>query len=181
MQPGRSDLVINEGEDFAKAYAFYERGGRVIEDLVTTNASTTATSATAAFTSADTGKKIATADGTGIADGTTMTYVNSTTVTLSAAATATLTEGVAVVRALNCSAYTAHAAEIRKTEDAATTLATLPVDTSREAVGFYTIELAAADTATLGQSGVWDWQVTGPNGISYWYAGKARFLKRVTT
>jgi hypothetical protein len=68
----------------------YYGGGvaRTVTDGVTTNASATLTSATAAFTSTDTGGGIF---GAGIPAKTTMTYVNATTVTLSNAATATAT------------------------------------------------------------------------------------------
>jgi len=66
--------------------------GRQVTDGVLTSGSTTLTSATAAFTSADNG---ATAIGTGIPAGATLTFVNATTATLSAAATASGT-GVTV-------------------------------------------------------------------------------------
>jgi hypothetical protein len=57
-------------------------------DGATTSGSTTFTSATATFAAGDTGKTIM---GAGIPAGTTITYVNATTVTLSNAATATAT------------------------------------------------------------------------------------------
>lgn len=61
---------------------------RTVTDAVT-NSTTTLTSATAAFTAGDNGKVIITKAANGILAGTTITYVNSTTVTLSAAATTT--------------------------------------------------------------------------------------------
>jgi hypothetical protein len=61
--------------------------GTTVNDGATTNASTTVTSATANFTSADIGRTIS---GTGIPGGATITSVtNATTVVISAAATAT--------------------------------------------------------------------------------------------
>jgi len=66
----------------------FNGNGTAVADAVTTSASTTLTSATAAFTSAMTGKAI---KGAGIPGGTTLTFVNATTVTLSQAATATAT------------------------------------------------------------------------------------------
>lgn len=62
-------------------------GGRYITDLAITSGSTTATSATAAFTSLDTGRMIQGPNN--IQDGTFITYVNATTVTLSRTATGT--------------------------------------------------------------------------------------------
>ena len=178
--PGRKNLTVREGRDFLQTFAFGEEGARKITDLVITNSSTTATSATAEFTSADTGKKLVTVDGTGITDGTTMTYVSATQVTLSAAATATATNVNAIVRGINCSAYTAHAAEWRNSEDAATTVAAFTVDDSRAAVGVFVLSLTAAQTAAATRSGVWDWKVTGPNGDTNWIEGKVVFKKTVT-
>jgi hypothetical protein len=177
--PGRKDINIYRGNDFAKTFAFLEPGGRGITDLVITSGSTAATSATANFTSADTGKKIVSIGGTGITDGTTMTYVSSTQVTLSASATATATNVAAAVRGINCSAYSGHAAEMRATEDSAV-LATFSVDSSRKAVGVFTVSLDATTTAALTLGGVWDWQVTGPNGVTTWISGKAKLTKDVT-
>ena len=178
--PGRKNLTVREGRDFITTFAFGEPGARKIEDLVITSSSTTATSATAEFTSADTGKKLVVIDGVGITDGTTMTYVSATQVTLSAAATATRSNVAAVVRGINCSAYTGHAAEWRNTEDAATAVATFTVDDSRAAVGIFEITLDAASTAAATRSGVWDWKVTGPNGDTNWIEGKVIFKKTVT-
>lgn len=79
-----ADEIATLGLTFAARDAHY--GTRSVTDGVTTNASTTVTSATAAFTQADKGKLIA---GTGITSGTTIASVtNATTVVLSAAATA---------------------------------------------------------------------------------------------
>jgi len=79
-----ADEIATLGLTFAARDAHY--GSRSVTDGVTTNASTTVTSATAAFTQADKGKLIA---GTGITSGTTIASVtNATTVVLSAAATA---------------------------------------------------------------------------------------------
>ena|SRR5246127_2346 len=67
----------------------YDSTPRTVTDGVTTNLSTTVTSATAAFTSSDVGQKIT---GTGIPTNTTIASVtNSTTAVLSAAATASNT------------------------------------------------------------------------------------------
>ncbi|WP_189113603.1 IPT/TIG domain-containing protein [Pilimelia terevasa] len=65
---------------------------RTVADGATTNASTTLTSATAAFTSADVGMSLSVASNTQVPAGTTIVSVtNPTTVVLSAAATATAT------------------------------------------------------------------------------------------
>lgn len=72
--------------------------GKVISDIVL-NSTTTATSATAAFTSADTGKTIMINGGLGSANVplvATITFVNATTITLSVAATVTGTAFVGV-------------------------------------------------------------------------------------
>lgn len=72
-----------------KRYSFtqYPAAARTVTDGVTTNASTSVTSATAAFTALDVGATIA---GTGIPGGTTIASVtNATTVVTSAASTAT--------------------------------------------------------------------------------------------
>lgn len=79
-----ADEIATLGLTFAARDALY--GTRAVADGVTTNASTTVTSATAAFTQADKGKLIA---GTGITSGTTIASVtDATTAVLSAAATA---------------------------------------------------------------------------------------------
>lgn len=178
--PGRKNLTVREGRDFSQTFAFGEEGARKITDLVITNGSTAATSATAVFTSADTGKKLVDVGEVGITDGTTMTYVSATQVTLSAAATATATNVNAVVRGINCSAYTDHAAEWRNTEDAADPVATFTVDDARAAVGVFVISLTSTQTAAGSRSGVWDWKVTGPNGDTNWIEGKVIFKKTVT-
>ncbi len=161
------DLSLYRGDDFVQPWGFVEEDGRVIDDLVITAASTAATSATALFTAADNEKKLTVSDGSGVADGTTMTYVSSTQVTLSAAATLTRTKVAALVRALNCSAYSAHLVSFRPSEDSTTvTLAT--VDTSRQSYGMFTFSLSAAQTTVLPRRGVWDWQTNGPNGVATW-------------
>ena len=161
------ELSIYRGDDFVQPWGYVEQGGRVIDDLVITTGSAVASSATAIFTTADSTKKLTVADGVGVADGTTMTYVSATQVTLSAAATQTRTGVAALVRALNCSSYSAHLLQFRPSEDSAV-VASATVDVSRQSVGMFTFTLSAAQTTALGGRGVWDWQVSGPNGVTTW-------------
>lgn len=180
--PGTFNLTgkyaVYSGSDWAVPFGFYEAGGRLIDDLVLTDGSTAATSATAAFTAADTGKKIATHDGSGVVDSATMTYVSATAVTLSVPATDTGTF-VATVRALNCSSYTNHTAEAKRAEGRPV-YCSFAVDVTRNAVGWHELTLPEATTEPLSGNGVWDWRVEGPNGVSYWLAGKVLFRKNVT-
>lgn len=97
-------VTVRTLTDVEKAWQFQPEtygakgDGRIITDLVL-NSTTTATSATAGFTSADTGKTIMINGGNGTAATplvTTITYVNSTTVTLGAAAAVTGTAFKAV-------------------------------------------------------------------------------------
>lgn len=75
-------------------------GGRVVTDAAGTNGSPTVTSATANFTSDDTGKMlVCTALGHTSALARTMTYVNATTVTMSGNSTATLSGQTANIQA----------------------------------------------------------------------------------
>jgi len=75
-------------------------GGRVVTDAAGTNASPTVTSATANFTSDDTGKiLVCTALGHTSALARTMTYVDATTVTMSGNSTATLSGQTANIQA----------------------------------------------------------------------------------
>lgn len=88
-------------------YAFtqYPAAARTVTDGVTTNTSTTVTSATAAFTSLDVGAAIS---GTGIPGGATIASVtNATTVVISAAATATGSSISITITRTNANALTA--------------------------------------------------------------------------
>lgn len=171
------DRAVYSGSDYALPFGAVEDGGRGVADLVLTSGSTTATSASAAFTSADSDKKVATADGSGIVDGSTMTYASPTTVTLSAPATATGTF-VASIRALNASSYTTHDADIKRAEGGAV-LATFTIDDARSSVGWFEFSLPAATTEPLSGVGVWDWRVEGTD-AGYWLAGKVQFRKNTT-
>ena len=171
--------AVYSGSDWSLSFGAVEEGGRGIDDLVLTSGSTAATSATAAFTAADTGKKISTVDGTGITDGTTMTYVSATQVTLSVAATVTGTY-VASVRALNASSYSTHSASAKRAEGDTTALCTFTIATARAAVGWFLFTLPEATTEPLSGNGVWDWRVNDGTVTAYWLAGKVRFAKNVT-
>lgn len=102
---GLGPFLLNRADDsvrWATASTKYSRvavpggvGGRLITDLAITNASTNATSATAAFTTLDTGRLLQGPNN--VQDGTYITYVNATTVTLSRAATGTQTGLTAVI------------------------------------------------------------------------------------
>ncbi len=189
MAAGSHDLTgddaIESGADFVKPWCFVEDvlddadpGGRFVEDLVLTDGDSTATSATADFVSDDTDRKIATPDGLGIDDGTTMTVTNSTTIELSAPATATGTFK-ASLRALNCSAFTDHKAQVRN-KPGGRLLCEFTVDDSRSDVGVFEFSLAGAATETLSGNGVYDWKVTGPDGVSYWTRGAVHIVKNAT-
>lgn len=179
--PLRHNLNIYRGDTFSQPFAFLEDedDARIVEDLALTSGSTSATSATAAFTTGDNDKKLVAIEGLGIDDGTTMTYVSATEVTLSAPATATLTDVLAAVRGLNCSAFTC-VAEYRTHANSATAAATFTVDDSRSAVGVFDVTLSETLTADLPRSGVWDLQATGPDGVSTWVAGKVTVTKDAT-
>lgn len=154
---------LYRGDAYVAPFGFVEDDGRVIDDLVLTASSTTATSATAVFTSGDTGKKLTVVDGSGLADGVTMTYVSATTVTLSSAASSSRTGVAALVRGLNLVNYSAHTVHLRASEDATTsTVAT--IDSSRQTAGILELSLTEAQTLALPRRGTWDWQVTGPDG-----------------
>ena len=155
---------LYRGDVYVAPFGFVEDGGRVIDDLVLTASSTTATSATAVFTAADNGKKLTVVDGSGLADGTTITYVNATTVTLSAAASSTRTGVAALVRGLNLSAYSGHTVQLRSSEDAGTAT-DASVDSSRGTYGILELSLTAAQTLALPHRGVWDWETTSPDGV----------------
>lgn len=178
--PGRKNITVYQGNDVAKTFMWGEPGARKIDDLVITSGSTVATSISARFTTADDDRKIVTQDGTGITDGTTMTYVSATEISLSDPATATATDVKAVVRGMNASAYSGHVAQIRRDEHAADVDAEFQVEDARKAVGVFVLTLANTVTDGMTRGGVWDWQVTGPNGVSTWVAGKVKFVKDVS-
>lgn len=157
--PASYDLEMYRGDDFDVTFGLVEPGGRVVNDLVLTNTSTTATSTSAAFTVSDIGKKIVTHNGAGIADSVTVAGVTSSTqITLSAAATASGTYA-ASIRALDCSAYTSPEADIRATADGSE-VETFTFDAARKAVGVYVMTMTDTETALLTPgSYVWDWQI----------------------
>src|SRR6266446_4577378 len=89
-------------------------GARTMSDAVTSNNSTTLTSASAHFTAADVGKSIA---GTGIPPGTTIqTYTNATTVDMSNSATADASGAEAVIGASTV-VYSISNQSIQRTEN----------------------------------------------------------------
>ena len=171
--PRHRDITLRDNANFAKVFGFFEPGGRGIDDLVITNGSPTATSVSANFTPDDNGKKLAVLDGVGITDGTTMTYVDAQTVTLSDNATATRAGVTAVVRALNCSNYTTIGAQVKyKRGSTATIVLPLTVDDSRNAVGLFPITAVQADiAASVKKNGFWDWLMLSPDGPVPWYEG----------
>lgn len=152
-------LAIYRGDKLTQPWGFIEPSGRVVDDLVLTASSTAATSATAVFTTGDTGKKLTVVDGTGLADGVTMTYVSATQVTLSVAATASRTNVVALIRALDLSAYSSHLVHFREQEDS-TVVNAATVTSTRGAAGVCEFVLTAAVTTLMPRGGSWDWAAT---------------------
>jgi len=171
------DLIVVRGDAFFEDLAFVEEGGRTIDDLHLVDGSTTATSQTAQFTTGDTGKQLMTV-AEGVPDGTTMTFVSATQVTLSQAATVSVDGCEAHVRALDCSTFTDHLAQLRPYVDGTPAVA-LTVDDARAAVGYFTIALAAELTAALKRGGVWDWQVTDSGNVWTWLGGDFELEKDV--
>lgn len=172
------NLVIVRGDSFFEDLAFVEPGGRTVDDLVIVDGSTTATSASAAFTTGDTGKQILTV-AAGIADGTTMTFVSPTQVTLSAPATESLDGCEAHIRAMDCSEFTDHLAQFRQYVDAADPIE-ITVDDARADVGYFTLSIDADATAALIRGGVWDWQHTNADDeVWTWIGGKVKLVKDV--
>ena len=158
--PGTYDLTIYRGDDFDKTFGLVAPSGRVVTDLNVTSGSPTATSATAAFVASDVGTLIATHDGTGITDGTTIAGVtNSTTITLSANATASGTF-IASIRALDCTGYSSPFAEMAADTESSE-LAAFTFDETRIDVGVYVMSLADTVTELLAATttAVWDWSV----------------------
>jgi len=158
--PASYDLELYRGDDFDITFGLVEVGGRVVDDLVLTSGSTSATSATASFVSADVGKKIVTHNEVGITDSCTISSVSSSSVvTLSQSATSS-GNFAASIRALDCSAYTSPAADIRPTADGSET-ETFTFDSTRSDVGIFVMSMTDTETAALSAgSYVWDWQIT---------------------
>jgi hypothetical protein len=198
--PGTFDLVrvseqvdysIYSGADWVLALGAVEpptpedtQGGRLVDDLILTLGSSTATSATGLFTANDSGLKIATESGEGIDDGTTMTFVDDDTIHLSSPATA---DGVfvATIRSLNLSNYSAHKAQVRRAQlqrtAARSFLLEINVDDTRADVGWYLLSIAAAESEVRGEvNGEWDWRVDGPTGRAFWMRGAAHIRENVT-
>jgi hypothetical protein len=176
----KETLEIRQGDTYQKPFGWVEdaidaddNGGRDISDLIISSGDTAATSLSARFSTNDNGKKIAVADGNGITDGTTMTYVSPTQVTLSAPATADRSNVLAFLRPLNLTAYTDHKAEIRSATRAhrGRLLTSFTIDVSRAAVGIYWFSLSATETLKVVGHPFWDWQVVGPQGSSTWHGG----------
>lgn len=182
LSPRRKDITLRDNQDFKLGFGFKEPGGRGITDLVIEDGSTSATSATAAFTTGDTGRKLVVVDGNGIVDGTTMEYVSPTEVTLSAAATADRSGVTAVVRALNTSAYASLGAQVRNPDNIDRLILALTVDAARKAVGIWELTAAREEIkAKVRRSGlIWDWLVQGPEGDGPWYAGLVTFERGAT-
>jgi hypothetical protein len=158
--PATHNLEMYRGDDFEVTFGLVEVGGRVVDDLVLTSGSTSATSATAGFVSADVGKKIVTHNEAGITDTCTISSVSSaTTVTLSQSATSS-GDFAASIRALDCSAYSAPAADIRATADGSE-VETFTFDSARSDVGVFVMSMTDTETAALSAGVyVWDWQIT---------------------
>lgn len=178
--PGVKNFKVRSGNTFRKTFMWGEPGARKISDLAITSGSTVATSETAVFTADDDDTKLVVQDGVGVDDGTTITYVSPTEVALSEPATATRNNVKAVVRGMNASAYTGHRAHFKYKWGPGDPVAVFDVDTSRAAVGVFVISMSASVTETLGKSGVWDWEVTGPDGVSTWVEGKVTYVKDAT-
>ena len=176
MSTARVNITFRRGDDYTEDFSFVESIGTTVTDLITTSGSTTVTSASAPFVAAHTGKLIATADGTAITDGTTLTYVSPTQATLSANATASGTS-IANVAALNCSGYSNHYATVSTNED--TTGTSLTVSASRASVGVFTLSLAYNASGFPTKDGVWDWQVTTGGKIKTIVEGNVKFDKDV--
>jgi Tfp pilus assembly protein PilW len=112
-------------------------GARTVSDAVTSNNSTTLTSASANFTSADVGKSIA---GTGIPTGTTIqSYTNATTVTMSNSATADAASAAAVIGASTV-VYSISNQSILRTENG--TLTTIASSTDNLFPSWLDVDLA---------------------------------------
>lgn len=164
-------LSIRVGDAFGKQFGYVEPGGRVIDDLILTDGSAVATSASAAFTLADDGELI-TVPGGGVADGTTMTYVDATTVTLSAAASTDRTDAAALLRPLNCSSWSSHLAQLRKLKPDTSAIVAFTVDSSRSAYGLFRLTLTSTITAALEpQRCIYDWQATTDLGVKTLFEG----------
>lgn len=157
--PAAYNLVIYRGDSFDLTAGTTYPGGRVLEDLTITSGSSVASSPTGAFTTADIGKQIATADGLGIADGTTIVSVSSPTVIGLSAASSMSGTVSASIRARDASTYSDHLIQIRPDSESDEIDATFTVDDSRADVGIFILSLPAADTEALTRDGVWDWQV----------------------
>jgi len=112
-------------------------GARTVSDAVTSNNSTSLTSASANFTSADVGKSIA---GTGIPPGTTIqSYVSATNVTMSNSATADAASAEAVIGASTV-VYSISNQSILRTENG--TLTTIASSTDNLFPSWLDVDLA---------------------------------------
>lgn len=157
--PDEWDIEIPQGADYVDPIVFTEEGGAVVEDLILTNNAATVSSATAPFVASMVGWQVATSDGTGIADGTTILSVQSATAaTLSANASASGTK-VAIIGALDASAWADVAAAWKSSPRSSSSVA-ITVDDSRADVGFFTLRIADTVTATMSGSGIWDMRAT---------------------
>ncbi len=176
--PRRRDIVLRDNADFFFGAGFFEPdGGRAVDDLVLTNGSPIVTSASAAFTTGDDGKKLAVVQAGVVTDGATMTYVDAETVSLSENASVSMVGAGASIRALNCSAFTSVGAHVKYRPGInSAVILELDTDDSRNAVGLFSVSAVSADiAAAVKSSGHWDWLMDGPDGHIPWYEGRVTF------
>jgi len=144
-QAKRSDPTLTMSANGGIIVDYGAYGARTVSDAVTSNNSTTLTSASANFTAADVGKSIA---GTGIPPGTTIqSYTNATTVTMSNSATADASGAEAVIGASTV-VYSISNQSILRTENGA--LTTIASSTDNLLPSWLDVDLA--NTAYLSTS-----------------------------
>jgi len=187
VAPRRRDIILRGNRDFSIGFAFPEPGGRVVDDLVLTDGSTSATSETAAFTEAEDEKVIAVLDGVGIPDTpVTMTYVSATEVTLSEPATADRVGAPALIRAVDCSSFRFIGAQVKKRhgKDVPAIVEFTP-DDSRASVGLFVLSIAQSvlesnEAQLAHEARYWDWPLSTPAGDIVPYAGVVTYEAGVT-
>ena len=175
--PASLDVEIYAGDKYQLVLTHCVPGtARVVEDVVTTSTSTTLTSATGAFTAADTGKVIAAG---GIPAGTTVTYVSATQLTLSQAATETSSDGTAILGTpVNLTGKTFTAPQVRPSAASTVVLATMTLDqTTYLTTGQLVASLTGAQTQDLA-SGYWDLPCV--TDVATWWAGRVNVTRDVT-